>query len=480
MIGRPGTVAAPHPPLPTPVRPPLVRPGAGRAVAGVAAGVAAHLGLPVGAVRIGFVLTTLGGGVGLVLYIWLWALVPTQTEVPVQPAATGVASAISAAPGAARGPALGPVPATTAVNVAARTSRRSSTRIGDLVVGGLLLAGGLAVLGSLTGWQVSLGAVLPAIVVVGGAALIYTQLDEVQGTRWALTGASGRGAALRVAAGVVLVLGGVMLAVVGSTDVAYAGRVLAAVAAMLGGVLLVLAPWAIRFWRDLSAERDARSREAERADIAAHLHDSVLQTLALIQRGSDDPAMVNRLARTQERELRSWLYGGGGRTADGTDRQARLEGRVQAVAEDVEDLHGVAIDVVVVGDRDLDERGEALVAALREAMVNAVRHAGAPVMVFVESLPDGVEAFVRDRGPGFDPASVPGDRHGVRESIIGRMSRYGGTAVVRSTPGEGTEVRLSMPDVASENGAANGSGTATGAGAIPNPMRGSGENEEAR
>lgn len=459
MTTRPGSVAVIDPP----VRPPLVRPGPGRAVAGVAAGIAAHLGLPVAAVRIGFVVTTLGGGAGLVLYIWLWALVPTQTEAPVQPAATGVASAIAAAPG--------PVPAVPPAAVAPRVPRRASTRIGDLVVGGLLLAGGLAVLGGLTGWQISLGAVLPAIVVLGGAALVYTQLDEVQGTRWALTGASGRGAALRVAAGVVLVLGGVMLAVVGSTDVAYAGRVLAAVAAMLGGVLLVLAPWAIRFWRDLSAERDARSREAERADIAAHLHDSVLQTLALIQRGSDDPAMVNRLARTQERELRSWLYGGGGRTADGADRQARLEGRVQAVAEDVEDLHGVAIDVVVVGDRDLDERGEALVAALREAMVNAVRHAGAPVMVYVESLPAAVEAFVRDRGPGFDPADVPGDRHGVRESIIGRMSRYGGSAVVHSIPGEGTEVRLSMPDVVSENGATH-SGESSAARA--------GENEEVR
>ena len=177
-----------------------------------------------------------------------------------------------------------------------------------MIVGALLLAGGLVVLGSQIGWQVPLGAVLPLIVVLGGAALVYTQLDEVQGSR-SIERPSGRVTAARVVAGMVLVLGGVLLAVVGSTDVAYAGRVLAALAAILGGALVVLAPWGVRFWRDLDAERAARVREAERADIAAHLHDSVLQTLALIQRNSDDSAQVVRLARAQERDLRSWLYG---------------------------------------------------------------------------------------------------------------------------------------------------------------------------
>jgi len=448
-----------EPTISIPVRPPLVRPETGRVVAGVAAGVAVHLGLPVRAVRIVFVLTALGGGAGLLLYIWLWALMPSGEAAQAMPAAADLgpsAAAASARTVVPTTPAGQPgrvgqvatdVPGRGLPGPAARpVSRRvSSTRIGDLVVGGLLLAGGLAVLGSQIGWQVPLGAALPLIVVVGGAALVYSQLDEVQDTRWALSGASGRSTALRVAAGVVLVLAGVLLAVIGSTDVAYAGRVLAAVAAMLGGVLLVLTPWGIRFWRDLGAEREARAREAVRADIAAHLHDSVLQTLALIQRNSDDSGQVIRLARTQERELRSWLYGGGSTPADGS-WPATLERQVRAAAEDVEDLHGVPVDMVVVGDRSLDERGEALVAALREAMVNAVRHAGAPVMVYVEALPDGVEAFVRDRGPGFDLAAVPGDRHGVRESIIGRMDRYGGSADVRAVPGEGTEVRLRLPD----------------------------------
>jgi signal transduction histidine kinase/phage shock protein PspC (stress-responsive transcriptional regulator) len=442
-----------------PVRPPLVRPEHGRVIAGVAAGVAAHLGLPVRAVRIVFALTALGGGAGLLLYIWLWALVPSGAAVqlapqpPLQPSVPTVPTSPSVPSGSVPSSADGSAPPTTTpasmstampVQITRSAVRRlPSTRIGDLVVGGLLLAGGLVVLGSQIGWQVPFGAALPLIVVVGGAALVYSQLDEVQGTRWAMSGASGRSTALRVVAGVVLVLAGVLLAVIGSTDVAYAGRVLAAVAAMIGGVLVVLTPWGIRFWRDLGAEREARAREAERADIAAHLHDSVLQTLALIQRNSDDAAQVIRLARTQERELRSWLYGGGS-ARDG--RPATLERRVKDVAADVEDLHGVPVDVVVVGDRALDERGEALIAALREAMVNAVRHAGAPVMVYVEALPDGVEAFVRDRGPGFDPAAVPGDRHGVRESIIGRMDRNGGSADVRTVRGEGTEVRLRLPD----------------------------------
>jgi signal transduction histidine kinase len=195
----------------------------------------------------------------------------------------------------------------------------------------------------------------------------------------------------------------------------------------------------VRLWRDLDTERAARIREAERADIAAHLHDSVLQTLALIQRHGSDPAAVARLARAQERDLRDWLYGP--RPADG----ASLAGEVRAAAADVEDRHGVAVDVVLVGDRPGDDRVSALVAALREAMVNAARHAGSPVQVYVECGPGGVEAFVRDRGTGFSLAAVPDDRLGIRESIIGRMERHGGSATVRSTPGEGTEVRLELP-----------------------------------
>jgi signal transduction histidine kinase len=308
------------------------------------------------------------------------------------------------------------------------------------VVGGLLLLAGIALLAERTGFAgVPLQIVLPVLVVLAGALLAYAQLDEVERARWtAFTGRGTRAALLRGAAGLALVLVGVVGVVV-QGDLASAGRVLFAAIAVLAGAALVLGPWGLRLWRDLDAERAARARESERAEIAAHLHDSVLQTLALIQRRSDDPVQVARLARAQERDLRSWLYG------SGPGDLGTLAAQVKAAAAEVEDVHGVPVEVVVVGDRPADERTVALVAALREAMVNAARHAGTGVQVYVESGPDGVEAFVRDRGPGFSLDAVPADRLGVRESIVGRTERHGGTAVVRSEPGEGTEVRLRMP-----------------------------------
>jgi signal transduction histidine kinase len=281
--------------------------------------------------------------------------------------------------------------------------------------------------------------VLPLLVVIGGAAIAYSQLDEVERSRWvARTGVGTRAAVLRVAGGLVVVLVGVLLFVVQRTDLASAGRVLVATAAVLAGIGLVLAPWGVRLWRDLDAERAARVRETERAEIAAHLHDSVLQTLALIQRSAGDSAQVARLARAQERDLRGWLYGP--RRAEGTT----IAGEVREAAAEVEDRHGVAVDLVVVGDGPVDDQAGALVAALREAMLNAVRHAGAPVSVYVEIGPDEIEAFVRDRGPGFELATVPQDRLGVRASVIGRMERHGGSADLRSGA-DGTEVRLRLP-----------------------------------
>ncbi len=174
--------------------------------------------------------------------------------------------------------------------------------------------------------------------------------------------------------------------------------------------------------------------------LAAHLHDSVLQTLALMQRQADNPREVAGLARRQERELRAWLNGG----RPWGERSTVAEALELAAAE-VEEAHGVAVDVVAVGDRRLDDDAEALVAAAREAIVNAAKFAGgAPVSVYAEAGEDGVEVYVRDRGPGFDPDAVPADRRGVRESIVGRMERHGGSATIHSTAGEGTEVELRM------------------------------------
>ena len=438
--------------MPGPARPPLLRPSSGRVLAGVAAGVAVHLGLPVRTVRFLFILATLFGGAGAVLYLWLWALTPSTGGAGVPP----VAATVPAGPGAghpARPTAAGAPGASTAAGPgsAASWGPPQAGRVADLVVGGLLLVAGGALLSERFGYDVSLSIVLPVLVVLGGALLAYTQLDEVERSRWnALAGGGTRGAVLRVVAGLLLVLIGVVLVVV-QGDLASAGRVLVAAVAVLAGAMVVLAPWGLRLWRDLDAERAARAREAERAEIAAHLHDSVLQTLALIQRRSDDPLQVARLARAQERDLRSWLYAG-----DPADA-GTVAAQVKAAAAEVEDRHGASIEVVVVGDRTADERTAALTAALREAMVNAVKHGQpsptSPVQVYVEAGADGVEAFVRDRGPGFDPDAVPADRVGVRESIVGRTERHGGTATVKSVPGEGTEVRLRMPPAEETTGA---------------------------
>jgi signal transduction histidine kinase len=199
---------------------------------------------------------------------------------------------------------------------------------------------------------------------------------------------------------------------------------------------VIFFPLIARLVRSLSAERAERIRSQERAEMAAHLHDSVLQTLALMQKRADDPREVAALARRQERELRGWL--------SGSPRDERQLGTaLEAAADDIEREHGVPINVVAVGDTPLDEAGEAAVAAAREAMLNAVKFGGdSPVDVYAESGEQRLAIFVRDRGPGFDPDAVPEDRRGVRESIIGRMERHGGTASIRTPEGGGTEVEL--------------------------------------
>jgi signal transduction histidine kinase len=220
---------------------------------------------------------------------------------------------------------------------------------------------------------------------------------------------------------------------------------LLAVLVTLVGVGVITVPWWVRLARELTDERRERIAETERAEIAAHLHDSVLQTLALIQRQSDQPREVARLARSQERELRTWLYGPGGygRTPQ---LDAGLTEALAAAAAEVEDTYAVTVNPVVVGgDRPLDDRLRALVLAGREAMVNAAKHAGvAEVSVFCEVETGEVHLFVRDRGKGFDPDTVPDDRHGLADSVHGRMERHGGTVRLRSTPGEGTEVHLTV------------------------------------
>ena len=252
--------------------------------------------------------------------------------------------------------------------------------------------------------------------------------------------ALGRPEVSRGGLGVTLVLAGGFAFLWANGALRPAGETVLAGLAVLIALALIFAPSWRRLARNLAVERTERIRSQERADVGAHLHDSVLQTLALIQRGADDPQRVAALARRQERELRGWLAGG-----DSSERGERLAGALETAAAEVEAVAGGTVEVVAVGDCSLDEPAGAVLGAAREAMLNAAKFAGqAPVSVYAELSDERIKVFVRDRGAGFDPAVVPPGRRGVRESIIGRMRRAGGGATVRALPGGGTEVEIAI------------------------------------
>ena len=395
-------------PVSTPDRLPLRRPEHGRVVGGVAAGLAAHLGLPVGLVRLALVVTVPLAGMGAVLYVFWWVTIPSGDP-------TAAAEAQRPAAMTRLAPRL----------------RLTSGRLPltDIGLGLLLLVGA----GVLIAWRqgVDLGAtwLVPALIVLGGAGLAWSQLDAVQRDRAAgRPGGRTPVSVLRLVGGTVLAGAGVFLLVGWEAPLEDLVRSAVAALAVLVGAGLVLAPWWLRLVRELGDERAARARESERADIAAHLHDSVLQTLALIRSRSTESDTVARLARAQERELRAWLYDD--RPTPGTSLAAELR---EVVAE-VEDTRGVAVELVVVGDQVPDQDSETLLRATREALLNATAHGEPPVSVYFEAGPELVEVFVRDHGDGFDLDDVPPDRFGGRESIVGRMRRRGGTASVTCRP----------------------------------------------
>ncbi len=401
-------------------------------IGGVASGLARHLGLPVVWVRAAFLVASVLGGVGIAYYAGLWLLLPTDSRFA------------SDAPGLASATRTGKRP---------RTGRRI-TDVGPAVA---LAALGIGLLFAVEA-VVGQGAVFwPLMIGLGGIALLWRQADEAQRERWldstgrldpvrAIFGSGGWASYARVAAGLVLIVVALGLFSVRKGSFSVAGEVL--VAALLGivGLAIVIGPWVHRLAADLASERAERVRSQERADMAAHLHDSVLQTLALIQKNSGDSATVSKLARAQERDLRSWLYD------DPAPADTTLIGELKSIGAEADEAHGVVVDVVSVGDAVLTEQLRPLVLATREAVNNAARHAGtARVDVYAEVSARRAEVFVRDRGQGFDPGTIATDRQGVRGSIIDRMQRHGGTAEVRTAPGEGTEVRLSMPISQEEN-----------------------------
>jgi signal transduction histidine kinase/phage shock protein PspC (stress-responsive transcriptional regulator) len=281
----------------------------------------------------------------------------------------------------------------------------------------------------------------PLILAAVGGALLWSQSQNTTVSPGPAALGSRLADVYRGGFGIALVVGAALLFLYANGALGEARDVVLAVVVAATALSLILAPFLWRLGRSLAAERSERIRSQERAEVAAHLHDSVLQTLALMQKRADEPKEVAALARRQERELRAWLFDG-----DAARRGDSLSAALERVAAEVEDDHGVPIDLVAVGDRPLDEPGIALVAATREALTNAAKFApaAAPVAVYAEMSDQTAQVFVRDRGPGFDVESIPADRRGVRESIISRMQRHGGKATIRSTPGAGTEVELML------------------------------------
>ncbi len=385
-------------------------------VAGVLSGLAARLGTDPLLVRIVFVVVVfVTGGVALLAYALAWAVVP-------------------------------PVGARTTPG---RRRVRALTHPGWRVAAGaaLLALSALLAFRQLGIWW-SDALVWPLVLAAGGAAVLWRQSRALaepdlpaETTPAPAPRASGAIPDLyKGGFGIALVVGAALLFL--SANDALGGvrdAALAAIVAVLA-LALILAPFLWRMGRNLAAERAERIRSQERAELAAHLHDSVLQTLTLMQKRASDPREVATLARRQERELRSWLFDSERAATDSFSTALR------AAADEVEDAHGVPVEVVEVGDAELDPGAEAVVAAAREALTNAAKFApdSGPVALYAEAGDGRLQVFVRDRGPGFDPGEIPADRRGVRESIVGRMERHGGTARIDSAPGEGTEVELML------------------------------------
>jgi phage shock protein PspC (stress-responsive transcriptional regulator)/two-component sensor histidine kinase len=393
---------------------PFRRDSRDRVVAGVCSGLGRRLGIDPIILRVCFIAAALSGGVGFLLYGLAWALIPVEGS------SESVADRVR--------------------------DRRASweTALGA----GLLVLSALLVFRELGLWF-SDAIVWPVVLAAAGAAVIWRQsssgppraVPEPDAAPSPARGLAlpklGAGALGRAALGAALVVGAAII-FLQANDALGAGRdAVLAVIVITIGLGLILTPWWLRLARALSEERGERIRSQERAELAAHLHDSVLQTLTLIQRRAGDQQAVATLARAQERELRAWLQGRSPERAE-----LSLAGALEAVAADVEDAHGVTVEAVVVGDCELDPRADALVGAVREALVNAAKFAGAvPISLYAEVGDGRVQVFIRDRGPGFDLNAVPPDRHGIRESIVGRMERNGGRASVH-TNGGGTEIEL--------------------------------------
>ena len=377
-------------------------------VGGVASGLAAHLGLQRKSsrwlLRLAFVVLAFAQGFGVVLYAAFWIIVPPDPD-------------------------------------QAEPRRRLWLRVMVAVFAAAAIIGVVA--NTVTGHYF-----VPIVLALLGAALIWRQSTETERERWVqishsslVSPLAGRVGLVRMASGVAMVIAGAVIVIARGEGIGQLRDAFFAVIVVVVGIALITGPLWVRTVGELAEERRERIRAVEREEMAAHLHDSVLQTLALIQRNAGSPREVARLARAQERELRTLLYGS--QVASGS-----LAAALHGAAAEVEDDYAITVDEVVVGDAPLDERLAAVAKAAREALINAAKHAAvASVSLYAEVDPAVVEVYVRDRGKGFQPDDIPDDRHGVRGSIEERMTRHGGTAEIRSQVGGGTEVKLRMERV---------------------------------
>ena len=387
-------------------RPPLHRFAFARSrddalIAGVAAGLGERWGVDPMLVRIAVVVLSFAGGVGIVLYIGAWF--------------------VALEPGDRRAPPVREPDRQQAIAFSAVT----------LGVAMLLKAAGLWIGESLF---------VPILIGAIGAGVVTSGTERRQRRARGREVTMGRPSLLHLLVGGGFVVGGItwfLLTSRGTVGGLYA--IVLAIVVTTFGLSIVFGPWVYRMANQLGEERRDRIRSEERSELAAHLHDSVLQTLALIQRNAGSPRKMAALARRQERELRAWLYGD-------AEMSGQLEAAVQQIADSIEEAHEVTVETVVVGVCELDERTVAVVQACREAATNAARHSGSEeISVYVECEPQLITAFVRDRGNGFDPDAIGSDRRGIVDSIRGRIERHGGTAQITSAPGEGCEVQITMP-----------------------------------
>lgn len=368
-----------------------------RVIAGVCGGISATMGINAAIVRIAFVVLTIVW-VGPPLYLLAWLVMP---------------AAPADAPSAQPPPRLGRPPAV-----------RQAAGLALMIVGALVLARD-------SRFVVADEVIWPVLLLAAGVGVVVWRSESGSG--------STRSSLLRIAAGTMMLAVGIGFLAATRLSLATVRDGLLSAGLAAGGLALIGGPWVTVLLRERREERLRRVRADERAEMAAHLHDSVLQTLAMVQR-SDDAAAMSALARRQERDLRRWLYGERERSPQDTVRDA-----LERMAIGVEDRHGVVIEVVTVGNAPVDAAAEALVAAAGEAMTNAARWSGCErVDAYLEATDASVEAFVRDRGSGFDLEAVGEDCRGIQDSIRGRLARVGGTCEISTAPDAGTEVHLSV------------------------------------